>query len=64
MACVRPYQDGWRVDYRDAEGNRHRRTYARKKDADAAAAKIKTEVHEGTFIAPKKIPTFRTVAED
>lgn len=64
MACVRPYKDGWRLDYRDAEGNRYRRTYERKKDADAAAAKIKTQMGEGSFVAPKKIPTFRQVAED
>jgi integrase len=61
--AVRPYKDGWRLDYRDAEGNRYRRTYVRKKDAEAAAAKITTQIGEGSFIAPKKIPTFREVAE-
>ena len=54
---------GYRIDFRDRSGRRHRKTYRRIKDAERALRKAQDAVEEGTFIAPKQIPTFREAAE-
>jgi integrase len=41
----------WIVDYTDQQGQRHLKTFARKRDADAFAATAKVEVREGMHVA-------------
>ena len=41
-------KEAWVVDYRDQRGDRHIKTFARKKDADAHHAKIAIDVRAGT----------------
>ena len=54
-------QTAWIVDYADREGDRHIRTFARKKQADDYHATVKVEVRHGVHTAPSKSAT---VAED
>jgi integrase len=54
---------GYRVDWRDKRGNRYRQTFEQKKAADDFLADIKVEMKKGTYVAPKEVPTLRTVAE-
>jgi hypothetical protein len=54
----------WRIDYRDAEGTRHRATFDTRKEADDALSDIKSRIKKGDFVASKLIPKFREVAED
>jgi integrase len=46
-------KEAWVVDYWH-DGRRHIETYDRKKDADAAHAKVKVEIGEGRHIAPSQ----------
>src|SRR5262245_61585882 len=63
--AVKPTESGrWQADYRDLEGHRHRKTFDRKKDAEAYERQTKEEIVRGVFIAPKKIPTFREAGEE
>ena len=41
-------KEAWVVDYRDQRGDRHIKTFARKKDADAHADQIGVDVRAGT----------------
>src|SRR5215475_2319895 len=54
---------GYRIDFRDRRGRRHRKTYRRLKDAERALRKALDAVEEGNFIAPRQVPTFREAAE-
>ena len=56
-------KDAWIVDYTDGAGKRHIDTFARKKDADAYAAKVAVEVNAGTHIAPDSNLTMAMVAD-
>jgi integrase len=47
-------RESWIVDYADAQGDRHIRTFQRKKDADAYFAKVSVDVRAGTHTAPSK----------
>jgi len=62
MACIKRTQSGYRVDWRDREGNRYRRTFERHKDATDFLADVKVKQKAGTYVAPKRVPTFREVA--
>src|SRR5262245_38992561 len=42
------HKEAWVVDYRDQRGDRHIKTFARKKDADAYHAKVTVDVRAGT----------------
>jgi len=44
--------------------DRHRESFDTKKQADAALTKARNARNEGTYIAPKSIPTFREAAEE
>jgi integrase len=44
-------KEAWVVDYADGTSKRHIRTFARKKEADAYAAKAKVDVSAGTHVA-------------
>jgi hypothetical protein len=63
MACVKKRGDGYRVDWRNKKGNRYRKTFTLKKEADDFLADIKVKMKSGTYVAPKVVPTLREVAE-
>jgi integrase len=64
MACVRKLDDGtYRADWRDGKGNRYRKTFELKKDADDYLTDIKKKMKDRTYVAPKDVPTLREVAE-
>jgi integrase len=46
-------KDAWIVDYADQNGDRHLKTFTRKKDADAYAATVKVDVARGVHTAGK-----------
>src|SRR6516162_1543332 len=50
-------KESWIVDYGDAEGERHIKTFARKRDADAWHAKVGIDVRSGVHTADSKSPT-------
>jgi integrase len=50
-------KEAWVVDYSDGEGQRHIRTFQRKKDADAHLLTVGGEIRDGTHIAPSKSET-------
>jgi integrase len=52
-------KEAWIVDYVHGQGDRHIRTFARKKDADAEAAKVRVDVGLGVHTAPSKSVTVR-----
>lgn len=47
----------WVVDYKDAAGKRHLKTFQKKKEADAFAATASVEVREGTHVADRETVT-------
>src|SRR5262249_53574468 len=53
-------REAWIVDYADQDGDRHIRTFAKKKDADAYHDTVRVDVRQGVHTAPSKS---RTVAE-
>jgi integrase len=64
MACVRKQDDSsYRVDWRDKKGNRYRKTFALKKEAEDFLTEIKKKMKDRTYVAPKDVPTLREVAE-
>jgi integrase len=56
-------RESWIVDYVDQAGDRHIRTFARKKDADAYYASVAVEVRLGLHTSPSKSPTITEAAE-
>jgi integrase len=54
------HKEAWVVDYFDQDGDRHIRTFAKKKDADGHHATVGIAVREGTHTAPSKS---KTIAE-
>lgn len=44
-------RQAWVLNYRDREGQRRQETFERKKDADARAAEIASEIRAGTHVA-------------
>src|SRR5262249_41073364 len=57
-------QEAWIVDYSDQDGERHIRTFERKKDADAYHATVSVDVRAGTHTAPSKSITIAQAATD
>jgi integrase len=53
----------WIVDYTDGAGKRRQKTCARKKEADAFAAKASVEVHEGVHTADSASITIAEAAD-
>jgi integrase len=51
------------VDYIDQDGDRHIRTFERKKDAEVFHDTVRTEVRKGTHTAPSKSATVAEAAE-
>lgn len=56
-------KQAWVVDYFDQAGKRHIKTFAKKKDADAALAETKVEVRRGTHTADSSSITIEKAAE-
>ncbi|SFT71529.1 site-specific integrase [Mesorhizobium sp. YR577] len=52
-------REAWIVDYTDGKGDRHLKTFDRKKDADAYHATVRVEVREGTHIADSETVTVK-----
>lgn len=50
-------KESWVVDYFDASGKRRHKTFEKKKEADAYAARAKIEVKEGTHVADRDTVT-------
>ena len=57
-------RESWIVDYADQDGERHIKTFVRKKDADAYASQVGVDVRAGTHTAPSKSITVAQAAED
>jgi integrase len=56
-------REAWIVDYADQAGERHIRTFNRKKDADAYHATVKVDVRHGVHTPPSKSVTVAEAAE-
>src|SRR6478672_5697199 len=56
-------KEAWVVDYVDQQGDRHIKTFARKRDADAHHAVVGTAVRAGTHTADSKSVTVAKAAE-
>lgn len=56
-------REAWVLDYADAGGTRRLKTFARKKDADAFAAKVAAEIRDGTHVADSASITVREAGE-
>jgi integrase len=52
----------WVVDYADSQGDRHIRSFPRKKEADAFHASVNVEVRLGIHTSPNKSPTVSDAA--
>lgn len=61
MACVKKIRGKYRADFRDRAGKRYRKFFATKKAADDWLDEQKAKVKDGSFIAPKEIPTLREI---
>ncbi len=53
----------WVVDYKDGQGKRRLKTFARKKEADAFAATASVEVREGVHVADSATVTVETAGK-
>jgi len=53
----------WIVDYTDQQGNRHLKTFARKKEADAFAASTHVAIAKGEHVADSATVTVREAGE-
>jgi integrase len=56
-------KEAWICDYADQHGERHIRTFERKKDADAWSASTKIEVRHGTHTADSKSVTVKEAGD-
>jgi integrase len=56
-------KEAWVVDYRDQHGNRHLKTFARKKDADAHHAAVAVSVRAGTHTPESRSITVEEAGE-
>jgi integrase len=56
-------REAWIADYVDGQGDRHIRTFERKKDADSYLATVKVDVSQGVHTAPSKSVTVAEAAE-
>lgn len=56
-------REAWVVDYVDQRGKRRLKTFAKKKDAEAEAAKTRVEIGEGTHVADSASVTVKKAGE-
>ena len=57
-------RENWIFDYRDQHGDRHIRTFARRKDAEDYQATVKVDIQRGVHTAPSKSVTVTEAADD
>jgi integrase len=57
-------REGWIFDYRDQHGDRHIKTFARRKDAEDYRATVKVDIRKGVHTAPSKSVTVAQAAGD
>jgi integrase len=57
------HKEAWIVDYADQDGDRHIRTFERKKDADAYHASVNVDVRHGIHTAPSRSVTVAAAGE-
>jgi integrase len=57
-------RENWIFDYRDQHGDRHIRTFARRKDAELYQATVKVDIQKGVHTAPSKSVTVAEAAAD
>jgi integrase len=57
-------KESWIADYTDQDGERHIKTFERRKDADAYHSTVKVDVRQGVHTAPSKSITVAEAAED
>ena len=58
-------KERWQVRWRDEQGHQRKQSHERKIDAEAADAKIRTQLKDGTYVDPAAGEvTFRAFAED
>ena len=57
--------DRWQVRWRDEQGSQRKQSFAKKTEAEVHAAKIATQLADGSYVDPKAGQvTFRSFAED
>ena len=56
-------REAWVVDYSDGQGERHLKTFKKKKDADAFASTTHVEIRQGTHVADSASVTVREAGE-
>lgn len=67
MACVRYRRGRWVIDFYDQDGERRWYTMPKgssRKDANIKKGELEKDVQRKTYIAPKDLPLFSTVADD
>ena len=57
-------REAWIIDYTDQRGDRHIKTFDRKKEADAYHASVRVDVHKGIHTPENKSITVEQAAED
>jgi integrase len=57
-------KESWIVDYVDQEGDRHIKSFARKKEADAYHDSVRSDVRKGMHVAPSKSITVEEAANN
>ena len=57
-------KEAWIVDYSDQNGERHIRTFARKKEADECHASVRVDVRQGIHTPHSNVITVAEAAED
>lgn len=63
MAAVYKVGKKWRADWIDNEGIRHRKRFQTKGDADEYLTEIKSQIKDGTYVAPQTVVTFGELAD-
>jgi integrase len=54
----------YRLDYRDDRGRRYRKTFDRKKDAEAEEHRVDGDISEGVYVAERELPRFEELARE
>jgi len=63
MAIKKLASGRYQIDFRDRQGERHRESFPTQKEAKAVLDEKRDSVRSGEYIAPKTLPTFKTMAE-
>lgn len=62
--AIKRLASGWyQIDFRDRQGERHRKSFATQKEAKAALDEKRVAVRSGEYISPRSIPSFKDMAE-